>query len=118
MTSGAPYAPKVAHRTAGENLVGVSILWCVGPATVHAVLVLLNCETNFGACNALFAHLVADVVHNAALLAEAAESEYRSSSSIHHFLRAQLLDAPLLSADGPTPSRPLRRTAGIFTFPS
>jgi len=44
--------------------------------------------------------LVADVTHTAAFLAEPESS----SSSIRNVPRGQLLDAPLLSAEGPAPS--------------
>ncbi|KAI9453543.1 elongation factor TS-domain-containing protein [Lactarius psammicola] len=111
--SGAQKAAKVAHRTAGEGLVGASVLARgtgsgTGHSGVRAALVELNCETDFVARNALFARLVADVAHTAAFLAEPAKPESENSnvsnSSIHHVPRAQLLDAPLLSAEGPTPS--------------
>jgi len=110
--SGAQKAAKVAHRAAGEGLVGASVLARgtgsgTGHGGVRAALVELNCETDFVARNALFARLVADVAHTAAFLAEPAELESDSSvssSSIRHVPRAQLLDAPLLSAEGPDPS--------------
>ncbi|KAH9170592.1 elongation factor TS-domain-containing protein [Lactarius sanguifluus] len=109
--SGAQKAAKLSHRAAGEGLVGASVLARgtgsgAGHGGVRAALVELNCETDFVARNALFARLVADVVHTAAFLAEPAEPESDSSvsSSIRPVPRAQLLDAPLLSAEGPTPS--------------
>ncbi|KAH9024427.1 hypothetical protein EDB84DRAFT_1506831 [Lactarius hengduanensis] len=109
--SGAQKAAKLAHRAAGEGLVGASVLARgtgsgTGHGGVRAALVELNCETDFVARNALFARLVADVAHTAAFLAEPAEPESDSSvsSSIRHVPRAQLLDAPLLSAEGPAPS--------------
>jgi elongation factor Ts len=108
--SGAQKAAKVAHRAAGEGLVGASVLArgtgsATGHGSVRAALVELNCETDFVARNALFARLVSDVAHTAAFLAEPAEPESdSSSSSIHHIPRAQLLDAPLLSTEGPGPS--------------
>ena len=112
--SGAQKAAKVAHRAAGEGLVGASVLArgtgsATGHSGVRAALVELNCETDFVARNALFARLVSDVAHTAAFLAEPAgpesdSSSSSSSSSIHHVPRAQLLDAPLLSASGPAPS--------------
>ncbi|KAI9444554.1 elongation factor TS-domain-containing protein [Lactarius indigo] len=106
--SGAQKAAKLAHRAAGEGLVGASVLARgTGSGTGHdgvrAALVELNCETDFVARNALFARLVADVAHTAAFLAEP-ESDSRVSNNIRHVPRAQLLDAPLLSAEGPTPS--------------
>lgn len=105
--SGAQKAAKVAHRTAGEGLVGASILArgtgsATGHGGVRAALVELNCETDFVARNALFARLVADVAHTAAFLAEPDSSVRGGGGSIHHVPRAQLLDAPLLSAEGPT----------------
>ncbi|KAH8976443.1 elongation factor TS-domain-containing protein [Lactarius hatsudake] len=109
--SGAQKAAKLANRAAGEGLVGASVLARgtgsgAGHGGVRAALVELNCETDFVARNALFARLVADVAHTAAFLADPAEPESDSSasSSIRHVPRAQLLDAPLLSAEGPTPS--------------
>ncbi|KAI0281232.1 hypothetical protein BGY98DRAFT_959372 [Russula aff. rugulosa BPL654] len=71
--SGAKKAAKIAHRTAGEGLVGASVLSRGAgslPGGVRAALVELNCETDFVARNALFGHLVADVAHTAAFLAE------------------------------------------------
>ena len=108
--SGAQKAAKVAHRAAGEGLVGASVLArgtgsATGHGGVRAALVELNCETDFVARNSLFSRLVADVAHTAAFLAEPAAPESDSgSSSIRHVPRGQLLDAPLLSAEGPTPS--------------
>ena len=109
--SGAQKAAKVAHRTAGEGLIGASVLArgtgsATGHGGVRAALVELNCETDFVARNSLFSRLVADVAHTAAFLAEPAEPESDSSSnsSIRHVPRGQLLDAPLLSAEGPVPS--------------
>ena len=111
--SGAQKAAKVAHRAAGEGLIGASVLArgtgsATGHGGVRAALVELNCETDFVARNALFARLVSDVSHTAAFLAEPAEPAESdsggSSSSIRHVPRAQLLDAPLLSAEGPAPS--------------
>ncbi|KAF8265133.1 elongation factor TS-domain-containing protein [Lactarius quietus] len=111
--SGAQKAAKVAHRAAGEGLVGASVLArgtgsATGHGSVRAALVELNCETDFVARNALFSRLVADVAHTAAFLVEPAEpvsgSSSSSSSSIRHIPRAQLLDAPLLSAEGLAPS--------------
>jgi elongation factor Ts len=108
--SGAQKAAKVAHRAAGEGLVGASVLArgtgsTTGHGGVRAALVELNCETDFVARNALFSRLVADVAHTAAFLAEPAEPEPDSnSSSIRQVPRGQLLDAPLLSAEGPAPS--------------
>ena len=106
--SGAQKAAKVAHRAAGEGLVGASVLArgtgsATGHGSVRAALVELNCETDFVARNALFSRLVADVAHTAAFLAEPTKPEHKSDS-ICHVPRAQLLDAPLLSAEGPTPS--------------
>src|SRR6266446_3815164 len=60
--SGAKKAAKVAHRTAGEGLVGASVLprrTGSSPGGVRAALVELNCETDFVARNALFGRLVA-----------------------------------------------------------
>jgi elongation factor Ts len=112
--SGAQKAAKVAHRAAGEGLVGASVLArgtgsTTGHGGVRAALVELNCETDFVARNALFSRLVADLAHTAAFLAEPTGPEYdssssSSSSSICHVPRAQFLDAPLLSAEGPAPS--------------
>ncbi|KAH9058277.1 elongation factor TS-domain-containing protein [Lactarius vividus] len=109
--SGVQKAAKLAHRAAGEGLVGASVLARgtgsgTGHGGVRAALVELNCETDFVARNALFARLVADVAHTAAFLAEPPDPEPDSnvSSSIRHVPRAQLLDAPLLSAEGPTSS--------------
>jgi elongation factor Ts len=111
--SGAQKAAKIAHRAAGEGVIGASILArgtgsTTGHGGVRAALVELNCETDFVARNSLFSRLVADVAHTAAFLAEPESSSSSSSSSINNNIRnvprGQLLDAPLLSAEGPTPS--------------
>src|SRR6266403_4324277 len=76
--SGAKKAAKVSHRTAGEGLVGASVLsrgTGSSPGGVRAALVELNCETDFVARNALFGRLVADVAHTAAFLAESGSNE-------------------------------------------
>lgn len=71
--SGAKKAAKVEGRTAGEGLVGVSILspglgsWKDG---IRASMVELNCETDFVARNELFSKLLADISHTTAFLAE------------------------------------------------
>lgn len=107
--SGAKKAAKIAHRTAGEGLVGASVLsrgTGSSPGGVRAALVELNCETDFVARNALFGRLVADVAHTAAFLAESGsnkphlhEHEHEHEKRyIHPVPRDQLLDAPLLSA--------------------
>ncbi|KAI9507790.1 hypothetical protein F5148DRAFT_1276063 [Russula earlei] len=100
VASGAKKAANVAHRTAGEGLVGASILShgtggggrCHG--RVRAALVELNCETDFVARDALFGRLVADVAHTAA------DDDGLRQSYVHPVPREQLLDAPLLSAQG------------------
>ena len=113
--SGAKKAAKVAHRTAGEGLVGASVLSRGAgslPGGVRAALVELNCETDFVARNALFGRLVADVAHTAAFLAESDsdkpyqhEHEHeREKRYIHPVQRDRLLDAPLLSAEGSSPN--------------
>jgi elongation factor Ts len=112
--SGAKKAAKIAHRTAGEGLVGASVLsrgTGSSPGGVRAALVELNCETDFVARNALFGRLVADVAHTAAFLAESGsgsgpdepyrhEHEHERKTYIHPVPRDRLLDAPLLSAEG------------------
>jgi len=129
--SGAKKAAKVAHRTAGEGLVGASVLsrgTGSSPGGVRAALVELNCETDFVARNALFGRLVADVAHTAAFLAES-ESESGSGSGsggqierhvhehqktyIHPVPRERLLDAPLLSAEGQVLSSPTVAGDGV-----
>jgi elongation factor Ts len=115
--SGAKKAAKVAHRTAGEGLVGASVLsrgTGSSPGGVRAALVELNCETDFVARNALFGRLVADVAHTAAFLAESSSGSGSGSGGqvehqkpyIHPVPRERLLDAPLLSAEGPGLSSP------------
>ncbi|KAI9449844.1 hypothetical protein F5148DRAFT_619884 [Russula earlei] len=112
VASGAKKAANVAHRTAGEGLVGASILsrgtggGGRGRGGVRAALVELNCETDFVARNALFGRLVADVAHTAAFLAEPRPGGRSNDdgglrqSHVHPVPREQLLDAPLLSAQG------------------
>ena len=111
--SGAKKAAKVAHRTAGEGLVGASVLsrgTGSSPGGVRAALVELNCETDFVARNALFGRLVADVAHTAAFLAESGSGgqieprdDGHQKTYIRPVPRERLLDAPLLSAEGPGP---------------
>ena len=118
--SGAKKAAKVAHRTAGEGLIGASVLsrgTGSSPGGVRAALVELNCETDFVARNALFGRLVADVAHTAAFLAESSGSSepYRHEQEqehehekkyIHPVQHDRLLDAPLLSVEGSSSSPP------------
>jgi elongation factor Ts len=104
--SGAKKAAKVAHRAAGEGLVGAAVLSRgtgapQGGGGVRAALVELNCETDFVARNALFGRLVADVAHTAAFLAEPGAAEHRTKHTpMLPVPRERLLDAPLLSAEG------------------
>ena len=105
--SGAQKAAKIAHRATGEGLIGASILArgtgsTTGHGGVRAALVEINCETDFVARNAVFSRLVADVAHTTAFLAEPESNS--SSNNIRNVPRGLLLDAPLLSAEGPTPS--------------
>ena len=132
--SGAKKAAKVAHRTAGEGLVGASVLSrgtgsSPGGGGVRAALVELNCETDFVARNAVFGRLVADVAHTAAFLAESGgqsgQLEHQKTTTttttttyIHPVPREQLLDAPLLSAEGPgSSSAPTGTGAGNDRMP-
>jgi len=108
--SGAKKAAKVAHRAAGEGLIGASVLsrGTGSPSSgggVRAALVELNCETDFVARNALFGQLIADVAHTAAFLAEPESKDKDNHHQTHmrRVPRAQLLDAPLLSAEGRVP---------------
>ncbi len=116
--SGAKKAAKVAHRTAGEGLVGASVLsrgTGSPPGGVRAALVELNCETDFVARNALFGRLVTDVAHTAAFLSESGsgpDERYQrehEKTYIHPVPCERLLDAPLLSAGG---LEPLLSSAG------
>jgi elongation factor Ts len=122
VVSGAKKAAKVAHRTAGEGLVGASVLSRgTGSSTggVRAALVEVNCETDFVARNALFGRLVADVAHTAAFLAESGSGTGSGSQNkhqttyIHPVPRERLLDAPLLSAEGPGLSSPTVAGDGV-----
>ena len=80
-------------------------------------LVELNCDckTDFVARSALFGHLVADVAHSAAFLAESGsglgpdesyrhEHELEKKTYIHPVPRDRLLDASLLSTEGEGPN--------------
>ncbi|KAH9973231.1 hypothetical protein BGW80DRAFT_1437263 [Lactifluus volemus] len=100
--SGAQKAAKVAHRTAGEGLIGASILsrgtGSPGGGGVRASLVELNCETDFVARNALFGRLVADVAHTAAFLAEPDQQQQQRRRLCHAIPLEPFLDAPLLSS--------------------
>jgi elongation factor Ts len=113
--SGAQKAAKIAHRAAGEGVIGASILArgtgsTTGHGGVRAALVELNCETDFVARNSLFSRLVADVAHTAAFLAEPESSSSSSSSSINNNIRnvprGQLLDAPCCPPKVPRPLLP------------
>jgi len=81
--SGAQKAAKVEGRTAGEGLVGVSVLSGgigsrigSGSGAVRAAMIELNCETDFVARNDLFGKLVADIAHTAAFITEQQDTPY------------------------------------------
>jgi len=104
VASGAKEKEKVQGRTAGEGLVGVSILsngfskqnagW-----GVRAAMVELNCETDFVARNKLFGELLDDIAHTAAFVSDF--DAYHTIADSKTFLDKFLLPAPLLSARDP-----------------
>ncbi|KAI0323008.1 EF-TsMt 2 [Amylostereum chailletii] len=105
--SGAKKAAKVQGRTAGEGLIGVSVLShgtgsqsLTGHGGVRAAMIELNCETDFVARNELFGRLVADIAHTAAFISE-------PDAAAPSYIKAVSLDllngAPLLSSTGASP---------------
>ncbi|KAI0059488.1 hypothetical protein BV25DRAFT_1132189 [Artomyces pyxidatus] len=107
--SGAKKAAKVEGRTAGEGLIGVSVLSGgtgaqkgTGRGGVRAAMVELNCETDFVARNELFGKLLADIAHTAAFIAE---TDTNSPSYLQPMPLDLLHDAPLLSQTAPAQSR-------------
>ncbi|KAI0050575.1 EF-TsMt 2 [Auriscalpium vulgare] len=107
--SGAKKAAKVSDRTAGEGLIGVSVLSSgtgsqngAGKGGVRAAIVELNCETDFVARNELFGKLLADIAHTAAFIADVDE---QATSYIRPIPLDLLLDAPLVSQTAPSQSQ-------------
>lgn len=102
IASGAKKKEKVQDRTAGEGLIGVSIL-SNGFSTHHGVraaMVELNCETDFVARNQLFGELLNDIAHTAAFISDF--DAYHTIADSKTFLDKFLLPAPLLSARDPS----------------
>ena len=105
IASGARKKEKVQDRTAGEGLIGVSVLsngFSKQPAGrgVRAAMVELNCETDFVARNQLFGELLDDIAHTAAFISDF--DAYHSIADSKTFLDRFLLPAPLLSAREPS----------------
>jgi len=104
IASGAKKKEKVQDRTAGEGLIGVSVL-SNGFSTqnagrgVRAAMVELNCETDFVARNQLFGELLNDIAHTAAFVSDF--DTYHTIADSKTFLDKLLLPAPLLSARDP-----------------
>ncbi|KLO07097.1 hypothetical protein SCHPADRAFT_1001907 [Schizopora paradoxa] len=100
--SGAKKAAKVEGRTAGEGLVGVSIL---SPGLgerkegIRASMVELNCETDFVARNELFSKLLADISHTFAFLAEEPHDFEQQPVLLREYSVDTILDAPLIPSD-------------------
>jgi len=105
ITSGAKKKEKVQGRTAGEGLVGVSVLsngfskQNAGRG-VRAAMVELDCETDFVARNQLFGELLDDIAHTAAFISDF--DTYHTIADSKTFLDKLLLPAPLLSARDPS----------------
>ncbi|KAA1468126.1 hypothetical protein DENSPDRAFT_833329 [Dentipellis sp. KUC8613] len=97
--SGAKKAAKLDGRTAGEGLIGVSVLSAgtgseTGRGGVRAAMIELNCETDFVARNELFGKLVADIAHTAAFISDA---QANTDDFLNPVPVDLLNDAPLLS---------------------
>ena len=105
IASGAKKKEKVQGRTAGEGLIGVSVLsdgfskQNVGRG-VRAAMVELNCETDFVARNQLFGELLDDIAHTAAFISDF--NAYHTIADSKNFLDKSLLPAPLLSVRDPS----------------
>ena len=105
IASGAKKKEKVQDRTAGEGLIGVSVLsnglskQNAGRG-VRAAMVELNCETDFVARNRLFGELLNDIAHTAAFISDF--DTYHTIADSRTFLDKLLLPAPLLSARDPS----------------
>ena len=114
VASGAKKKEKVQGRTAGEGLVGVSVLsngfskQNAGRG-VRAAMVELNCETDFVARNQLFGELLDDIAHTAAFISDF--DAYHTIADSKVFLDKFLLPAPLLSARDPS-QRPTTDVGG------
>jgi elongation factor Ts len=105
VASGAKKKEKVQDRTAGEGLIGVSVLSDGFSKQdvrrgVRAAIVELNCETDFVARNQLFGELLDDIAHTAAFISDF--STYHTIADSKPFLDKHLLPAPLLSARDPS----------------
>lgn len=105
IASGAKKKEKVQDRTAGEGLIGVSVLsngflkQNAGMG-VRAAMVELNCETDFVARNQLFGELLDDIAHTAAFISDF--DAYHTIADSKTFLDKLLLSAPLLSPRDPS----------------
>jgi len=108
--SGAKKAEKVAGRTAGEGLIGVSVLnkGTTGNDPINigvrAAIVELNCETDFVARNELFQKLTRDLAFTIAYLSEApvqTAQEYEKTGFIQEIDISSLQKAPILESEDP-----------------
>ena len=107
ITTGAKKAAKVASRTTGEGVIGVSVIsQGLGASSsthtggVRGAIVELNCETDFVARNELFARLAQDIAHTAAFVVDPSP-DYHTTPFRALSLSADLLSAPLVSHDDP-----------------
>jgi len=111
VTTGAKKAAKVASRTTGEGVIGVSVIsqglgaGATGAGSMHTggvrgAIVELNCETDFVARNELFARLAQDIAHTAAFVVEPSP-DYHTTPFRSLSLSADLLSAPLVMHDDP-----------------
>jgi elongation factor Ts len=121
ITTGAKKAAKVASRTTGEGVIGVSIISqglgagatgnSMHTGGVRGAMVELNCETDFVARNELFARLAQDIAHTAAFVVEPSPNSaafvvepspnYHTTPFRSLSLSADLLSAPLVTHDDP-----------------
>ena len=116
ITSGAKKKEKVQDRTAGEGLIGVSVLSNGfsrqnAARGVRAAIAELNCETDFVARNQLFGELLDDITHTAAFISDF--DAYYTIADSKTFLDKFLLPAPLLSARNPS-QRPTTDVGGAI----
>lgn len=97
--SGALKAAKVQGRTTDQGLISQSILSGT-KGTIRGAMVELNCETDFVGRNELFGKLATDIAHTAAFISEPVQSDKLFSPCPLDLL----LNAPLMSQEGPHPS--------------
>ncbi|OZJ04603.1 hypothetical protein BZG36_02050 [Bifiguratus adelaidae] len=103
--SGLKKAAKVAGRTAGEGLIGLTVLESLGKDRLggsRAALVELNCETDFVSRNAIFKQLITQIASTSVILND------NRSSVVEALPVDQVLESPILPhPDSPATEGPL-----------